>query len=281
MEESTKNLLVGVFFFILGISLFILSILDKRSYEDNENQSIKDNIDSINTCTYIIMGVSLFATLVGVIHIIRSNRPDFLQVLTTLSPRIESFIMIAFALLILIVGIIQRVKINNILPDMSDDSAVKSYNDHHTISASSVLGSNMAIIVSGIVLLGAGIVHFFKNREPEPQQEIIKSKAQQQHEKNMTIVASKKKLWEDALKSGKYSEDALEELELIYENARATAEKAYATYKKGIQDAKKEAENSQQELGTSSVKASLSTPVSLPQTTQKTQFNYPTMFGTK
>ena len=271
MEESTKNLLVGVFFFILGISLFILSILDKRSYEDNENQSIKDNIDSINTCTYIIMGVSLFATLVGVIHIIRSNRPDFLQVLTTLSPRIESFIMIAFALLILIVGIIQRVKINNILPDMSDDSAVKSYNDHHTISASSVLGSNMAIIVSGIVLLGAGIVHFFKNREPEPQQEIIKSKAQQQHEKNMTIVASKKKLWEDAL----------EELELIYENARATAEKAYATYKKGIQDAKKEAENSQQELGTSSVKGSLSTPVSLPQTTQKTQFNYPTMFGTK
>lgn len=264
MDPNTKNLIFGLFLVILGISLFIMSVMDIRSYADSDNQTIKDNIDVINSCGYIIMVLSVFIFLMGIILIIRWKRGEFLEFLFGLSTRIYSFIMIAIGLLILIVGIVQRTKINNILPDMSDANAVKSYDDHHTIPASSILGSNMGIIAIGIILVLVGIVYFFINRE-EP---VITNKAQAeiQHEKNMRIVASKKKEWEDAVKEGTYSDNRLEELELVYENARATSEKAWSDYKKGIEKAI--SENTQQIVGPTNVKASLSTPVSGVATTQ-------------
>lgn len=258
MEESTKQMLFGLFFFILGFSLFIMSILDIRSYQDNDNQIIKDNIDTINSCTYIIMVLAAIMVLTGIMFMIRSKRQDFLDIFFSLSARTGSFIMIAVGILILIIGIVQRVKINNILPDMSDENAIKSYNDHHTLPASSVLGSNLGIIVSGTIFLFAGIVQFFMNRESADK--LNKTKAEIQHEKNMKIVESKRKEWEDAVKAGTYSEDKLEELELIYESARSTSEKAWSDYKKGIQKAF--AENTQPIAVPTNVKASLFTPVS-------------------
>ena len=267
MDPNTKNLIFGLFLVILGISLFIMSVMDIRSYADSDNQTIKDNIDVINTCGYIIMVLSVFIFLMGIILIIRWKLGEFLEFLFGLSTRIYSFIMIAIGLLILIVGIVQRKKINNILPDMSDANAVKSYDDHHTIPASSVLGSNMGIIAIGISLVFVGIVYFFMNRE-EPVGKVITNKAQAeiQHEKNMRIVATKKKEWEDAVTAGTYSDNRLEELELVYENARATSEKAWSDYKKGIEKAI--SENTQAILGPTNVKASLSTPVSGVLTTQ-------------
>jgi len=265
MEESTKKMLFGFFFVLLGISLLIMSILDIRSYQDSDNQSIKDNIDVINTCSHIVIGVSVFVVLLGIILMIRSKRQDFLNFFFNLSPRIGSFIMVVFALLILISGIIQRTKINNILPDMSNESAVKSYNDNHTVSASSVLGSNMGMIAIGIILLLAGIAHYFMNRpeeEPQPQQQIIKSKARLQYEKGKAYTADLKAKLNEAIASGKYDESFINEQELIYENADAAVEKAWAEYNKGIEEALLQSHNVKKTIESTKVGSPLATPVS-------------------
>ena len=262
MEESTKKMLFGFFFVVLGISLFIMSILDIRSYQDSDNQTIKDSIDSINTFSHIMMVLSGFIVLTGIFFMIRSKRQDFLNFFFSLSARTESFIMITIGMLILIIGIIQRVKINSILPDMSDENAVKSYNDHHTLPASSVLGSNMGIIIFGIIFLLAGIVHFFMNRQPDVEPQKIKSEAEIEHEKSEAYVAKKKQEWEDAMKSGNYSDDKLDQLKLIYVNADAATKKAWSEYEKTKSAALAQSQSVQQLIEASKVKTSLSTPVS-------------------
>ena len=105
MEESTKKMLFGFVFVVLGISLFIMSILDIRSYQDSDNQTIKDSIDSINTFSHIMMVLSGFIVLTGIFFMIRSKRQDFLNFFFSLSARTESFIMITIGMLILIIGI--------------------------------------------------------------------------------------------------------------------------------------------------------------------------------
>lgn len=237
-----------------------MSILDIRSYQDTDNQIIKDNIDSINTSSHIMIAISVFILLTGIMFMIRSKRQDFLNIFFSLSARTGSFIMIAIGILILIVGIIQRVKINNILPDMSDENAVKSYNDHHTIPASSVLGSNMGIILFGIIFLFAGIVQFFMNRKEEPQ--LIKSKGRIQYEQGKSYANEKKQEWENAVASGKYDISQLNEMQAIYENADAAVEKAWAEYTKGIDAALAQSHNVKQTIELGKVKTSLSTPVS-------------------
>lgn len=265
MEESTKKMLFGFFFVLLGISLFIMSILDIRTYQDSDNQTIKDNIDSINTFSHIVIGVSVFIVLTGIILMIRSKRPDFLDFFFRLSPKIAAIIMGVVGVLILSVGIAQRAKINNILPDMSNETAVKSYNDNHTVSASAVLGSNMGIIASGIMFLLAGIVHYFMNREvevEEPPQQIIKSKARLQYEKGKAYTSDLKSKLDAAIVSGKYDESFLNEQELIYENADAAVEKAWAEYKKGIEEAFTQSQNVKAAVQASAVGSPLATPVS-------------------
>ena len=265
MEESTKKMLFGFFFVLLGISLFIMSILDIRTYQDSDNQTIKDNIDSINTFSHIVIGVSVFIVLTGIILMIRSKRPDFLDFFFRLSPKIAAIIMGVVGVLILSVGIAQRAKINNILPDMSNETAVKSYNDNHTVSASAVLGSNMGIIASGIMFLLAGIVHYFMNREvevEEPPQQIIKSKARLQYEKGKAYTLILKKELDAEIASGRFDESYLNEKELIYENADAAVEKAWADYKKGIEDALTQSQNVKAAVQASAVGSPLATPVS-------------------
>ena len=262
MDPNTKKLIFGFFFVVLGISLFIMSVLDIRSYQDTDNQTIKDSIDSINTFSHIMMVMAGFIVLTGIFFMIRSKRQDFLNFFFSLSARTESFIMITIGILILIVGIVQRTKINSILPDMSDENAVKSYNDHHTLPASSVLGSNMGIIIFGIIFLLAGIVHFFMNRQPDVEPQKIKSDAELEHEKSEAYVSRKKQEWEDAMESGKYSDDKLDQMKLIYLNADAATKKAWSEYENSKLSSLAQSQSVQQSVEASKVKTSLSTPVS-------------------
>jgi len=273
MEPNTKNLIFGIFFVLLGISLLIMSILDIRTYQDTDNQTIKDNIDFINTCSHIIMIVSAFVVLTGIVFMIRSKRQEFLEFFFSLSPKIKSFIMIAIGLLILIVGILQRVKINNILPDMSNENAVKSYNDNHTVSASSVLGSNMGIISSGIIFLLAGIIHFFMNRDEEVKEEVreevrdgglIKAPARIQYEKDLVHIADLEKSLEDIKNSGKYDEYYIAEQALILKNISSAVENRWQVYQEGIRQAIHDASESEKANKIKKVSTPLPTPLSKP-----------------
>jgi hypothetical protein len=276
MEPNTINLLFGLFFVILGISLLIMSILDIRTYQDTDNQTIKDNIDFINTCSNITMIVSACIILIGIIFMIRSKRQEFFDFFFSLSPKIKSVMIGIIGLLILIVGSLQRVKINNILPDMSNENAVKSYNDNHTVSASSVLGSNMGIIVIGIMLLLSGITHFFMNQEEvkeipkeNPPTEIpkenppkvqITSEAKQQYDKNRSKLDEWKKQLNDNPLG--YDEHKMEEERFKLAHAEADLETAWAKYKSDIATGIASATAATKQARRTVQQGSLSTPVS-------------------
>ena len=237
MEEATKNLLFGVLFFILGMILLILSILDIRSYGDNDNQSIKDSIDTINRLSYIIIVLSLIFIAIGVVIILKKEDLGYLTFFTSLSDRTKSFIMIGTSLLIVMVGIIQRVKINEILPDMSDVNSVKRYDDTHTVSSSTVLGSNTGVLVIGGMLGIAGIAHFFMKEKIE---DLILSEREEREKEYDDIIKREKKALEEikeTLSPHLYKQKRLRIKELENEAA------AYlSSYDKAFSEAEQKAE---------------------------------------
>lgn len=226
LNDSTKQKLKYIFLLMLSITLIVLSFLNIRSSNENDDKRTTDIISSINICSSIILGLSflILGRCIWFFYTIRKG--EFYQEIEIF----DKLLIFVLPFVILIVSIIQKIYISNYLPDMSDPLQVEKYNDTHTLKAEVVNNSGNAILIISIILflMSIGFTYYI-SRSSTPQPKEVKEVKETDYDREMKqLINDKQKLTQDVKKikelydKGEASEDLLQE----YEHALGTIELA-------------------------------------------------------
>jgi hypothetical protein len=145
-----------VILFVLCLTLIILSFLNLRSENEKDDDKIKNLIKTINTCSWIIIILSLIV-LIRSSYIFYTIRTDGSYEESVYS----NYVLLSIPTFIFIVCIIQKISISSILPDMNNKKAIDDYNNSHTLKAEDVKGSSDVIFYISLVLFLMSILYIF------------------------------------------------------------------------------------------------------------------------
>jgi uncharacterized membrane protein len=214
---------------MLSITLIVLSFLNIRSSNENDDKRTTDIISSINICSSIILGLSFLILGRCIWFFYTLRKGEFYQEIEIF----DKLLIFVLPFVILIVSIIQKVYISNYLPDMSDPLQVEKYNDTHTLKAEVVNNSGNAILIISIILflMSIGFTYYIsRSSTPQPKEtKEVKEIKETDYDREMKqLTIDKQKLTQDVKKikelynKGEASEDLLQE----YEHALGTIELA-------------------------------------------------------
>lgn len=143
-----------IILFVLCLTLIILSFLNLRSETEKDDDKIKNLIKTINTCSWIIIILSLMV-LIRSSYIFYTIRTEGSYEESVYS----NYILLSIPSFIFIVCIIQKFSISSILPDMNNKKAVDEYNNSHTLKAEDVKGSSDVIFYISLVLFLMSVLY--------------------------------------------------------------------------------------------------------------------------
>lgn len=210
----TKDNLIHSMYIMLSLALIIVSFLDIRSSNDNDNEDTIKAIKNINNCSYTILTLSSILFIRSIIYFymtregMKYNEPEI----------VEKVIFYIFPFILMVTSIVQKAYISSILPDMDDDKAVSNYDNTHTLPASSVSGASTFLLILTIILFLLSIGHFLYKKyfsEPPPPQNKIEIIQETEYDKTMrelkNLLKNREINYEIAEKSGTASQDWLRE----------------------------------------------------------------------
>lgn len=179
ISDDSKQKMKYVFLLVLSITLIVLSFLNIRSGTDTDDKKTTDIISAINTCSYIILILSLpiLGRCFWFFYTIREGR--YYQEIEIF----DKLLVFVFPLVILIISIVLKVYVSNYLPDMNNPDEVEKYNKTHTLNAESVNNSSNAILVIGIILfiMSIGFAYYTAKSLPQKPTEQKEMPQQPQH----------------------------------------------------------------------------------------------------
>ena len=256
--SKNKFRIIHSLIILICFILMIFSLLNIRSGNKNDSKDVESSKGIVNTCCFIILGLSFIVLIRSVYIHSKISKNEFDD--DTYSYKYpQTAVVYVFPFLLLILSIMIKINISSILPDSNDKDAIDKFNkdeDNH-LGVDTIKKSSDGLLIMSIILFLWSIGHIaytlYSPEKPVISKETIYDK-KMDFLKN-TILKAENEL-NEARDKGKASRDWLAgkatviqnlKLEILKLNKEREEQiqstitenlKTYEQYNKALQEAK-------------------------------------------
>ena len=159
MDYSKKISIVHMFLLVVCFILIVLSFLNIRGINNNDNKDIVSYKQNINTCCYIILSLSFLVLIRSLYNLFKIKEGEPVDPSDNIYSVIQGVVVYLFPFILLVLSIIIKANVSNILPDPNNKDDVDKFNKNNW-SIDNIQNSSNGLLVMSIILFLLSIIYF-------------------------------------------------------------------------------------------------------------------------